>query len=441
LNEDLVSAEANLQDDSTYLRDLTDRCEANAQAWDQRTKTRKGEVDALTKALKTLNEKAKDADKAVNKRALLIHVNKPVAPTAKVAVEAPVKAVKPTVDVKKAVTEVKVAKAVVSAKKVVSFLQAASSSSRAQERAIAVLREESVRLNSNVLSSLAAQIMADPFVKIKKLIQGLIERLLEESKNEATKKGFCDTELGKSEKDRDNRFADINKLDVEVEELEAHQKALELEIKELKAELIDLKADLKKATKLRGEEKSDNADTVKSATDGAVAVGEALTILKDFYKSAAKETVLLQASPVDEDAPDAGFDGANKGRQSSAKGILGLLEVIKSDFERTVRKTEAEESKALEEFVNFERTSKSDIGAKTTKQLLDEQDLESTKSGIDESMKDLKTATKLLDGALKNIEDLKPTCIDTGMSYAERVQKREEEIKALGKALEALAPE
>jgi len=32
---------------------------------------------------------------------------------------------------------------------------------------------------------------------------------------------------------------------------------------------------------------------VKSATDGAVAVGEALTILKDFYKSAAKETVLF----------------------------------------------------------------------------------------------------------------------------------------------------
>jgi len=55
-------------------------------------------------------------------------------------------------------------------------------------------------------------------------------------------------------------------------------------------------------------------------------------------------------------------------------------------------------------------------------------------------MKDLKAATKLLDSALKNIEDLKPVCIDTGMSYAERVQKREDEIQALKDALEALKP-
>lgn len=47
----------------------------------------------------------------------------------------------------------------------------------------------------------------------------------------------------------------------------------------------------------------------------------------------------------------------------------------------------------------------------------------------------MKTASKLLDSALKNIEELKPTCIDTGMSYADRVAKREEEIAALKKAL------
>ena len=39
--------------------------------------------------------------------------------------------------------------------------------------------------------------------------------------------------------------------------------------------------------------------------------------------------------------------------------------------------------------------------------------------------------SNLPSGLVLQLEELKPTCIDTGMSYAERVAKREEEIKAL----------
>jgi peptidoglycan hydrolase CwlO-like protein len=419
LKSDLESAEDNLKDDSAYLKDLTVRCEFNANAWDQRSKTRDGEVKALAKALDILNKGAKDK---VGKRALLIT---PVKKSASPAATAPVKAAaaksaKPAADVK------------ASAKKAISFLQTASASR--QERAVAVLRGEGARLGSTTLSSLASQIEGNPFVKISKLIQNLIERLLEESKAEATKKGFCDTELGKSYKTRDNRFADVNRLDVETEELETHKKKLELEISDLTDEVKDLKDDLKKATDQRKDDKEDNEKAIKTAKEGAVAVGEALVVLQDFYKSAAKGKVLLQASPVDEDTSFEDFS-ANKGSQSASKGILGLLEVIKTDFERTARKTEDEEAKAHAEFTLFDRSSKSDIASKTMKKELDEQDLDSTKSAIDDNMKDLATAQKLLDSALKNVEDLKPTCIDTGMSYSERVKKREEEMKALGKAL------
>jgi len=68
------------------------------------------------------------------------------------------------------------------------------------------LKQEGQRIGSMALMSLSAHVSADPFKKVKGLIQRLIERLLEESKAEATKKGFCDTELGKAEKDRDFRF-------------------------------------------------------------------------------------------------------------------------------------------------------------------------------------------------------------------------------------------
>jgi len=50
-------------------------------------------------------------------------------------------------------------------------------------------------------------------------------------------------------------------------------------------------------------------------------------------------------------------------------------------------------------------------------------------------MADLEDTTDLLDKALQELETLKPTCVSTGMSYKERVEKREEEMKALEVAL------
>jgi len=425
LNETLTETEATLKDDSAYLSDLTARCEEKGKAWDQRSKMRSDEVEALTKALGIIN-KNKDLD-AVNKRALLVAK----APAVVVVAAKPKAVVKPAAPVAKEVVKTVVP----------SFLQVKSRTQKTQEAVAAVLRQESARLNSDMLSTVANQIMADPFKKIKTLIQGLIERLLEESKNEATKKGFCDTELGKSELDRKNRLADVNQLDSDLSGLEAEDGRLTSEIAELKVSITDLKAALKTADELRDDENVENTKTIKDAKAGAVAVGEALVILQDFYKAGAKAS-FVQASPIDEDGKqNGGFDANYKGDQDSSRAILGLLEVIKSDFERTDRKTDAAEAEAHAEFITFERTSKSDISAQSTKQTLDEQDLASTKSAITEAYKDMQSTQDLLDSALKNIEELKPTCIDTGMSYKDRVAKREAEMTALEKALCMLDPE
>lgn len=270
-------------------------------------------------------------------------------------------------------------------------------------------------------------------MKVKKLIQELIERLIAEATAEATKKGFCDTEMGKANKEKQFRMQSVLKLNAQLKSLEVKEEELEMELEELGIDLTQLKKDLVETTKIREEEKAENLATIKEARAGGIAVTQAIQILKVFYKQAAKAS-FVQASPVDEDAPDVA-EGSYKGKQGSSKAIIGLLEVIQSDFQRTISTTEAEETAAATEFVKFERTSKADIGGKETKTELDEQDLEVTKVDIKKSTEDMKDNMGMLDAALKELEELKPMCVDSGMSYEERVEKREEEIAALKKAL------
>merc|ERR1712226_1424922 len=106
-----------------------------------------------------------------------------------------------------------------------------------------------------------------------------------------------------------------------------------------------LEVDLANATTLRATEHTQNLQVIEDGKDGLTQINDAIEIITAFYKNAAKATVLVQASPVDEDTDGPGFSGPYRGQQESSKGIIGILHVIKTDFERTIRVTEANEKK------------------------------------------------------------------------------------------------
>jgi len=414
----LIQADADLKEDQLYLKDLTASCEQRANDYDQRSSMRNAELQSLETALNILSGDVKGRDEQVNERAALVQI--------KQAEATPVKAERAP------------------AKAVLSFLQQRSLSTNEltleakKNAALSMLREEGRRIGSLAVSALAQRVAADPFKKVKGLIQKLIERLLTESQAEATKKGFCDTALASAELDRNNRFAQANDLSREVAGLEAKDDELSNEIEVLTKEIKTETADLKEATTDRATEKKDNLKTIATAKEGLDAVTDALQTLKSFYSQAAK-AAFLQASPVDADTSGPGFAGNYQGKQGGMKAVFSLLEVIQSDFDRTIRTTEKEEAAAHRAFVELSQASESSISGKTTKKELDEQDLKTTKTDNKRKMNDMEDTVDLLDKALQELEELKPTCIDTGMSYKERVAKREEEIKALKSALTILA--
>jgi chromosome segregation ATPase len=411
---ELVEAEHLLKEDKLYLTDLTETCEQRAAMYDQRSVMRAGELTAMTKALEILESRVATADASVNKRALLQNGRDRVA---------------------EAVSFIQTSEVVRAHEQDEVEVESSTQLDQRRVSVLEFLNQEGKRLKSPVLLGLTARAMADPFAKVKGLIQKLVERLIAEATAEAAKKGFCDTELGKAKTERDFRLDEVNTLSAEIGELEVKKDALELEISDLKAAIEELQAAAAEAASSRTASKKQNQAVLKEAREGHAAVAEAMGVLKTFYKNAAKASFAQMAeSPIAQDNPGAAST-TYKGNQAASQGIIGLLEVIKTDFEHTIQvTTEAEKTQAAE-YVEFDRASQADIGSKETKVELDTADLKTTDMNLEKKTADMKSNMNLLDDALKGVEELKPMCIDNGMSYADRVAKREEEIAALKKAM------
>merc|ERR1712029_91047 len=175
-----------------------------------------------------------------------------------------------------------------------------------------------------------------------------------------------------------------------------------------------------------------NEQTVKDSQAAQTAVAQALTVLKEFYAKAGDATALLQ-----QPAPEI-FDSPYKGMQAENGGVVGMLEVIESDFARLEADTKAAEAAAQKEYDTFMTDSKVDKEAKTTDiehktaKKQDESQAHTTKTA------DLEGTQKELDAALAYFDKLKPSCVDAGVSYDDRVNRRKEEIESLQEALRIL---
>jgi len=391
-----ADAQGDLQDtistrdaDQKYLDDLTATCEQKAADFESRQQLRAEEIEAIEKAIEIVSSGAVagNADKHLPG---LLQTSAP------------------------ALAQLR-----------------ADTSSQNQQRVASYLQKRAEKLGSRVLSALAVRVEADPFAKVKKMIKDLIVKLMEEANEEAEHKGWCDTELSTNEQTRKEKTQAVETLHAEIDQLEASIAKLTEDITDLTKAVAELDAAMAKATKLRQEEKKKNTETISDSQEAQTAVAQALTVLKEFYAKAAEATALLQQEPEI-------FDKPYKGMGGESGGVVGMLEVIESDFARLEADTKASEASAQKEYDEFmtdsqvDKTKKStDIEHKSAKKQDEEQALTTKKS-------DLEGTQKELDAALAYFDKLKPSCVDAGVSYEDRVARRKEEIESLQEALKIL---
>jgi len=257
---------------------------------------------------------------------------------------------------------------------------------------------------------------------------------MEEANEEAEHKGWCDTELSTNEQTRKEKTAAVETLHAEIDELSASIAKLTQEITDLTAEIAAIDKAVAEATEIREAEHAENTQTIKDAQEAQTAVSQAVTVLKEFYEKAGEATAFVQ-EPAD--APEI-FDAPYQGMQSENGGVLGMLEVIASDFARLETDTKAAEAEAQRAFDEFSSESAvnraanaKDVEHKTTKKTNQESALTAKKA-------DLEGTQKELDAALAYYDKLKPSCVDAGVSYEDRVARRKEEIESLQEALRIL---
>jgi len=330
---------------------------------------------------------------------------------------------------------------------------------------------EGRRLHSQHLILLSQQASADPFVKVKGMIDAMITRLQEQAQADAAHEGFCDTEMGKSKITRTKLSEDIDGLSASVESGKAHIASLKEDVASLTKEVATLVQSIKEAAAFRSTEKSTNSATVKDAEAAQAAIQSAVAVLKTFYEKASTATALLQSQAPqarkwglkkavkfgsDEwkalAAPgsaqvDTGhkegmqtFGDAYTGQQDEAEyGVLGLLAVVQSDFanlEADTKAAEASSQRAYEEFMSESMKNKA-VKERTIE--MANADNAAAEENLQKDKAELKTRQDELLAADRYHARLVPQCVDQGMTFKERTEARAAEVESLKEALEMLS--
>merc|ERR1719248_258136 len=227
------------------------------------------------------------------------------------------------------------------------------------------------------------------------MIKDFIAKLEADAEAEAETKGFCDKEMAAAISDRDSSVADIEKFTAKISNIETKLKKLAAEIKVLGEQIAELYKALNEATELREDEKADNMKTIADAQAGLGATKMALSALEKFYNNAFLQQSSMYTPPnagrdgqtVGDMAPEQ-LGGEYHGNQDASKGIIGLLEVIISDFERTIETTTAEEKAAQKEFEEFKAKTEEDIADKEKSKKQKEADLTDELNDTKDKLKD-----------------------------------------------------
>jgi len=404
--------------DEKKLKDLQHECMTKAEDHETEQKERSEELTALATAKKIIKEKTGGASKRAYDE---------------LQTDAPTDADASFLQIRSRThTEIRArARTGVKAReikdRVVSLIQGL-----AKETQVPALAQLAMRIRSLSMMS------ADPFAKVKGMIQEMIEKLVKEAQEEAEHKAFCDKEMAETEAKKADKEEEVDDLNTKIDRAAAKIAKLKETIALLEKELGKIAAEQKTADETRMAEKEAWGAAKSDFEQGLEGVQMALEVLRDYYAEK-DDAALIQGAQSDlGDAMSLAQSGKSSG---AASGIIGMLEVAESDFSKMLAEGSAAEDKAQSEYEALTEDNKVLTAEKETAVKYKGKDKKETEAFLSETKDDLGTTQEELDAVLEYYDKLKPQCIAKPEPYAERKKRREKEIAGLKEALDILEAE
>jgi len=319
-----------------------------------------------------------------------------------------------------------------------SFSHTHSHSDLVHLEVVTLVKNLAAKQHSVALNQLADRIKAvlrygastgeDPFGKIKSLISDMITKLESEGDAEATEKAYCDEEMAKTTGKKEELTTNVERLATKIDKASATSTKLKEDVAELQSELSTLAKLTYEMDTARRDEKKAFIAAKADLEAGIGGVQKALEVLRDYYNS---------ASFLQQPSPPAGHSAAG----GAGGGIIGMLEVVESDFSKTLSKITLEEDTAVATYE--ERTQEN----KVTKSLK-EQDVKyktAESKSLDKKIADHGSDKAGLDTELAAVLEydkvVTARCVAKPEAYEERTKRREAEISGLKQALQILETE
>jgi hypothetical protein len=275
---------------------------------------------------------------------------------------------------------------------------------------------------------------ADPFKKVKGLIENMIAKLEKQQANEAAQKKFCDTQMGMTKTSKKEREGTLEALTTRIEENVAEIAKLKQQKQALLGEIGDMEKSQGEMDKMRKDEHAAYKKVTEEMNAGLQAVQTALKVLRDFYSQEGEATFIQDmGNAMQTSAYQVGMGGSGGGT-----AIISLLEVCESDFSKSLAEAQAEEDAAVDEYEKLTQENRVERASKDKSVT----SIDSAVAGLEKRNSEFsgdRTSTQQeLDAINEYLEKLTKQCVAQPVSHSERQARREREIKGLEEALNML---
>jgi len=391
----LEDTQAQLADDTQFLKTLKEKC-ANLNAdFDKRVKDRLTEIDAVTDTIGILN--SDESFEAFDK------------------MQAPV------------------------------FLQTAAETNQKERRqqAVAAIQRAAHISGSPQIALLAASAQLDAFTEVKALIDKMVAELGQQQKDEIAKRDLCIDDLNSNKRSTEAAYDQKESLQTQIADLTKNIEKLTKDIDSSKAAVAEMMKQMKRASETREAENAEFQTTVSDHRVMSMILTKALDRMKQVYallqqRQPGAPHIQTSATRTDPGNGPAKFKD-NAANNAGGGRVVAMLEEVLADTRKTEDQAMASEADSQSAYENFMKDSNKSI--KQTQESIS--DMSGARAQAKEELSMAKTdfaqTMQELEGLDQTNQDLHKSCDYTLKNFDSRQQARAAEMDALKEAKNILS--